>query len=372
MVGGSTVREAKDAGGQQRPPSVTIPRQCSLEYSTTGATSEDTSDEDGGSHSSRNKRLLKSLVLLFLLTLISAGVLTVAELDHEIKVAEEKQQVHIKAREIMRNLANITAVNKTELGFLEELLKSNKMWPTKVHTYNWKFSGAFFFTSTVITTIGFGNFAPLTAFGRGYTVFLCIFGIGYFAFVLTLTGERVLAFLVRAFERVKGHGFKMSSLNQFRLVSWACIAFLAFCSLLGLLVDDWTLFDSFYFSVLTLTTVGLGDLVPSVDASQGYVSVALIYCGQSLLCLTGLALLSGFLTGLERHVSSLTILPLRLGSALGSGQDGRLSSLEMYQPRKDKPRSPPPQSPPPPGTLGRKLWQSLKKEKNESGAVVNT
>ena len=50
------------------------------------------------------------------------------------------------------------------------------------------------------------------------------------------------------------------------------------------LFEDWSWVDAFYFSVVTATTVGFGDLSPSTDASKLF-SVLYIACSLSIITL---------------------------------------------------------------------------------------
>lgn len=47
-------------------------------------------------------------------------------------------------------------------------------------------------------------------------------------------------------------------------------------------LEDWSWVDSLYFSIVTLTTVGYGDLAPTTDASKLF-TVAYLAVGVSLL-----------------------------------------------------------------------------------------
>jgi len=48
------------------------------------------------------------------------------------------------------------------------------------------------------------------------------------------------------------------------------------------LIEDWSVVDSFYFSVVTATTVGFGDLTPDTDAGK-LVTVLYIIMGISII-----------------------------------------------------------------------------------------
>ena len=48
--------------------------------------------------------------------------------------------------------------------------------------YNWRFPGAFLFCLTCISTIGYGNYVPITAEGKLFTIAYTLFGIGFYTF----------------------------------------------------------------------------------------------------------------------------------------------------------------------------------------------
>jgi voltage-gated potassium channel len=57
-------------------------------------------------------------------------------------------------------------------------------------------------------------------------------------------------------------------------------------------LEGWTLIDSLYFSVVTLATVGFGDLTPTTDVAKLF-TVAYI--------ITGIGILAGFASELTKH-----------------------------------------------------------------------
>jgi uncharacterized membrane protein len=65
------------------------------------------------------------------------------------------------------------------------------------------------------------------------------------------------------------------------LLLWVLIL-LVFGSIFFSVVEDWTLVDSFYFSVVTLTTVGYGDFSPTTPGAK-LMTTVYIFFGLSII-----------------------------------------------------------------------------------------
>lgn len=139
------------------------------------------------------------------------------------------------------------------------------------HQEGWPAADSFYFVVMVVTTIGYGDFAPSTQGGKLATCLLAIGGLGVIGrtiaqFVLGVAGPA--AFLRRCLGHSAGlleaHGLVSRHRARRRVLAGVCVGIVLLGSLLGRFVigiPSWC--DSLYFSVVTLTTVGFGDIVPN-------------------------------------------------------------------------------------------------------------
>lgn len=70
--------------------------------------------------------------------------------------------------------------------------------------------------------------------------------------------------------------------HSFRILAGLAAGALLLGTVAYRLFEDWSWVDAFYFSVITLTTVGYGDLSPSTDASKLF-TVVYVISGVSLI-----------------------------------------------------------------------------------------
>ncbi|XP_047476089.1 TWiK family of potassium channels protein 7-like [Penaeus chinensis] len=141
--------------------------------------------------------------------------------------------------------------------------------------YQWNYIESVFFASTVITTIGYGNMAPVTAWGRFFCILYGFVGIPVTLSVIadlgTIFANMVLA-ISKKFRRVAKNcapfkELKLPGEDQSRglIVFGSVLALLVYIAIGGALFiqwEDWSFFEAFYFCFITMTTIGLGDLVP--------------------------------------------------------------------------------------------------------------
>ncbi|XP_063706471.1 TWiK family of potassium channels protein 7 [Culicoides brevitarsis] len=133
----------------------------------------------------------------------------------------------------------------------------------------WTVNQAVFFSSTILTTIGYGNIAPVTFEGRLFCIFFALIGI---PLTLTVIADWGVLFATASTSLAKNlpisNPKKKSSSNKKLLYAFGAVVFLgvylaAGAGMMLLIEDDWGFFDGYYFCFITMTTIGLGDLVPS-------------------------------------------------------------------------------------------------------------
>ncbi|KAK3749464.1 hypothetical protein QZH41_013430 [Actinostola sp. cb2023] len=139
---------------------------------------------------------------------------------------------------------------------------------------SWEFGSAFFFAGTVITTIGYGNIAPLSSGGKIFCIVYALFGIPMTAIMLTAIVERLLL-IAEAIQRLLSRscavrGVPVGYLRMFHLSFLMVVILLVVMfvpAIFFMELENWSYFEAFYFCFISLTTIGLGDFVPG-DAPE--------------------------------------------------------------------------------------------------------
>jgi len=165
---------------------------------------------------------------------------------------------------------------------------------------SWDLTQSVFFTTTILTTIGYGNISPVTQQGRLFCIFFAIIGIPFTLSVLTDLGQ-ILATIISKVWKQYTQKIK-PLLEKYKIIEKAAwdkeediglasniatavgsllvlIGFLSIGAFFFSFNEDITFFDAFYFCFITMTTIGFGDIVPSLDKDGGtcYMVLSTVY-----------------------------------------------------------------------------------------------
>ncbi|TNM95957.1 potassium channel subfamily K member 5a isoform X1 [Takifugu flavidus] len=138
---------------------------------------------------------------------------------------------------------------------------------------NWNWPNAVIFAATVITTIGYGNIAPKTSAGRAFCIFYGLFGV---PLCLTWISELGKFFGGRAkhlglYLTKKGFSLRKAQFTCTAIfLLWGVLVHLVLPPFVFMSQEGWTYLEGFYFSFVTLTTIGFGDLVAGVEPNKEY------------------------------------------------------------------------------------------------------
>ncbi|KAJ2941024.1 hypothetical protein O0L34_g13154 [Tuta absoluta] len=150
----------------------------------------------------------------------------------------------------------------------------------------WKFTGAFYYATTVLTTIGYGHSTPATIGGKLFTMFYAIVGIPLGLIMFQSIGERVnrlSSVIIKSIKRAMN--CQQTSASEVDLI--CVVTTLSSLTIAGGAAafskfEGWSYFDSVYYCFITLTTIGFGDMVAlqkdnSLNRKPSYVMFALIF-----------------------------------------------------------------------------------------------
>ena len=140
----------------------------------------------------------------------------------------------------------------------------------------WKFAGAFYYALVVLTLIGYGHSTANTTIGKLTTIIYAGIGIPMALVMFQSMGERMNKFFSVIVRKVRGWlGCARVDANEIDLIiASGTTSFMLISSGATLYhyMENWSLFDSFYYSFITLSTIGFGDFVALQEGNSLTVS----------------------------------------------------------------------------------------------------
>ncbi|KAK9533263.1 hypothetical protein VZT92_008392 [Zoarces viviparus] len=138
---------------------------------------------------------------------------------------------------------------------------------------NWNWPNAVIFAATVITTIGYGNIAPKTSAGRVFCIFYGLFGVPLCLSWISELGKFFGGRAKHLGQYLTKKGFSLRK-AQFTCTAifllWGVLVHLVLPPFVFMSQEGWTYIEGLYFSFVTLTTIGFGDLVAGVEPNKEY------------------------------------------------------------------------------------------------------
>ncbi|CAO4366530.1 hypothetical protein L5515_015267 [Caenorhabditis briggsae] len=223
----------------------------------------------------QNIRTLSLIVCTLTYLLVGAAVFDALETENEIL----QRKLVARVREKLKTKYNMS---NADYEILEATIV--KSVPHKAG-YQWKFSGAFYFATTVITTIGYGHSTPMTDAGKVFCMLYALAGIPLGLIMFQSIGERMNTFAAKLLRFIRKAAGKPAVVTSSDLI--------VFCTGWGGLLifggafmfssyENWTYFDAVYYCFVTLTTIGFGDYVAlqkrgSLQTQPEYVFFSLVF-----------------------------------------------------------------------------------------------
>lgn len=160
----------------------------------------------------------------------------------------------------------------------------------------WPFIDSLYFVTVSLSSVGYGDFTPSTGASRALLVIYVLLFMGAFALLVEMFTDLRHQWLERTLNRSRTYRRLGKTTQNLALL----VVALGHVVLLGVILfhflEGWTVSEAIYFSMITLTTLGYGDLLPSNTVSKLVLAAYVVY-GHAVMGLV-VSLLQEFLKSL--------------------------------------------------------------------------
>ncbi|CAN7999522.1 unnamed protein product, partial [Ixodes hexagonus] len=226
----------------------------------------------------RRSNFLLLLLIMMELSYLCFGAFMFCSFE---RPGEMERRLHLKMfrAAFLRNYTCLT--DEALERFIVEIVRAHesRVSPVKNVTSdpNWSFGHSFFFSSTIITTIGYGNITPLSTGGKIFCIVYGLIGIPLTLILLSAFVERLLipvTCILQFLNSKLGHLYQAFNIRVLHLFIVGLLVvvlfFLVPAAIFSSLEPEWDYVDSLYYCFISLTTIGLGDYTPGDSYDQPY------------------------------------------------------------------------------------------------------
>ena len=134
----------------------------------------------------------------------------------------------------------------------------------------WTFPQSVFYAITLITTIGYGNQTPKSDICKMITIFYAVFGFCLVGFYIQRFGCSVKRTMYNLQLKFRIKNSTKHRVSFYLAIFVGCFILLPssifyFVENIYLQKKDWTFISTIYYVIITLSTVGLGDYIPTIQ-----------------------------------------------------------------------------------------------------------
>ncbi|XP_076029032.1 potassium channel subfamily K member 1-like isoform X2 [Oratosquilla oratoria] len=224
----------------------------------------------------RRSNVLLWMYVPFYMAFLFFGAFIFASIESPI----EQQEINFIRQRLQFFRETHSCIEDSDLeDLIEEIIRANNRGVSAIKnatgTRNWSFGQSFFFSSTIVTTIGYGHVHPLSEGGKIFCIVYAIIGIPMTFILLTALVERLLiptTWLLHWMNSKLGHLYQPFNIRVFHLVIIALLSFALFLAvpsfIFAKLEEGWGFLDSIYYCFISFTTIGLGDYIPGDARDQ--------------------------------------------------------------------------------------------------------
>ncbi|XP_033647632.1 potassium channel subfamily K member 1-like [Asterias rubens] len=169
----------------------------------------------------------------------------------------------------------------------------------------WDLPNAFFFSATVVTTIGYGDLTPYSDTGRICCMIYGAIGLPLTGWVLGVLARSLTAYWTKALDRANKLlkcCIKFARLRKaLMFVITTTLLYMVLLQVPAILlgtIEQWDLLTSVYYCFVTLTTIGFGDVVPGTHTEYAELGRWVLRVCIVLYVIFGLSLLLALSTAI--------------------------------------------------------------------------